>query len=110
MACTLPEQPSEAQFEGFSENVPIRLQDIVCLFFGMILVCSYAGKTDGQVSKNQTFEQTQTLLLTPKGLGMYPPTSLMKTTFTSASSLDVATILWRLLDVIANLQCTHAYK
>lgn len=32
IACTVPEQPSEAQFGGFSENVPIRLQDIVCFF------------------------------------------------------------------------------
>ena len=30
MAYTVPEQSSEAQFGGFSENVPIRLQDIVC--------------------------------------------------------------------------------
>ena len=30
---TAPEQSSEAQFGGFSENVPIRLQDIVCFSF-----------------------------------------------------------------------------
>ena len=32
IACTVPEQASEAQFGGFSENVPIRLQDIVYFF------------------------------------------------------------------------------
>jgi meiosis-specific protein len=33
MACSVPGQSSEAQFGGFSENVPIRLQDIVRFSF-----------------------------------------------------------------------------
>ena len=37
---------------------------------------SHTGKTDGQISDMQVFEETQTLLLTPKNLGMYPPTFL----------------------------------
>ena len=79
IACTLPEQPSEAQFGGFSENVPIRLQDIVCFFSSKYIfpAYSYTGKTDGQISENPgAFGETQTLLLTPKNLGMYPPTFL----------------------------------
>ena len=77
IACTVPEQPSEAQFGGFSENVPIRLQDIVSfLSFFFLFYYSYIGKTDGQVSETQAFEETQTLLLTPKNLGMYLPTFL----------------------------------
>ena len=36
IACAVLEQPSEAQFGGFSENVPIRLQDIVCFFFFLL--------------------------------------------------------------------------
>jgi meiosis-specific protein HOP1 len=79
IAYTVPEQPSEAQFGGFSENVPIRLQDIVCFFFPLkwfFSDYSYAGKTKGRISETQAFEETQTLLLTPKNLGMYPPTFL----------------------------------
>ena len=72
IACTLPEQPSEAQFGGFSENVPIRLQDIVCFFFSLFFpIYSYTEKTEGQISETEAFEETQTLLLTPKNLGMY---------------------------------------
>ena len=71
----IPEQSSEAQFGGFSENVPIRLQDIVCFSplekFSVFSDDSITGKTDRQISENQTFEETQTLLLTPKNPGMY---------------------------------------
>ena len=79
IAYTIPEQPSEAQFGGFSENVPIRLQDIVCFFpfeMGFFFDYSYTGKTNGQNFEPQAFEETQTLLLTPKNLGMYPPVFL----------------------------------
>jgi hypothetical protein len=44
--CTVPEQPSEAQFGGFSENVPIRLQDIVCFFFFEIVPFSILHRKD----------------------------------------------------------------
>jgi hypothetical protein len=33
-----------------------------------------------------------------------------KTIFIPTSSLNVATIFWRLLDVFANFQCAYAYK
>jgi hypothetical protein len=72
---------------------------------------SYAGKTDGQISETQAFEETQTLLLTPKNLGMCIFLLFYtKTIFMPSSSLDVAAIFWRLLDVIANFQCSYAYK
>jgi len=53
---------------------------------------SIAGKTEWQISENQTFEETQTLLLTPKNLGMYLPFVYTKTVFMPTSSLYVATI------------------
>ena len=43
---------------------------------------SYTGQTDGQISETEAFEETQTLLLTPKNLGMYYPTFLCKLIYT----------------------------
>lgn len=115
IACAVLEQPSEAQFGGFSENVPIRLQDIVCFFFPFEtffhpLNTLTPKKTEGQISETVAFEETQTFLLTPKNLGMYPTSFLHETIFIPTSSLDVAPIFWRLLDVIGNFQCAHPYK
>ena len=70
----------------------------------------YTGKTDGQISETQAFEETQTLLLTPRNLGMYPPTFLPETIFIPTSSLAVTAIFWGLLDVVADFQCAYAYK
>ena len=45
--------------------------------FGIFIsLNTYTGKTAGQISETGAFEETQTLLLTPKNLGMYYPTFL----------------------------------
>ena len=55
ITCAVPEQPSEAQFGGFSENVPIRLQDIVCFFFPLNLFFSPAEYSYTQKDRRTNF-------------------------------------------------------
>ena len=113
IACTVPEQPSEAQFGGFSENVPIRLQDIVCFFplqWGFFLITLTPERPMDRFPKLRLLKKHKPFYSHRKILVCILPLFYAEIKFVPTSSLDVAAIFWRLLDDIANFQCAYAYK
>ena len=113
IAYTVPEQPSEAQFGGFSENVPIRLQDIACPFlrndFSILITLTPKRPMVG-FPKIRPLRKRKPFYSHRRTLACILLLPYMKTIFISTSSLDVATVIRRLPDVITNIQCTYAYK
>ena len=103
---TAPDQSSEAQFGGFSENVPIRLQDIVCFsfhfFFFQFFTILLPKRLIGRFPKTRLVRKHNPFYSRPKILVFFLYILYTKTVFTPTSFLDITTILRRLLYVIAN--------
>ena len=105
IAHNAPEQSSEVQFGGFSENVPIRLQDIVCFPFGFFFFFQFLTV----LSPERLMDSFQRTRLLKKHKPFYSRPKIMvcvrlllytKTIFIPTSILDIAAVFF---DFIVNL-------